>query len=268
MKSARRVWTCTCALFLGTLPLIGQTRPGTDSTPLPMFEARENIPAAISFLSIVILPKVFQDEYLLKDYIRGDAFARFRKGYGDLAAVDAIFDRAMRLSWNNIYEALLISSFAVMDHARFGVRLPFLGPLLWFPLTSECEDDFRLRIGSLPARLYPDTPPGEGGDRDKLQHFFGSAFLAYTFESRPAADRVGEFIEWGEERYIVDGSMDERDLRANRQGQQFGLRLLDDPLVLPSAFWHFQIASERGTGWSRGAFITSPDSVRTVLEDK
>ena len=268
MRSPRQVWTYTCVLFLGTSSLIGQTRPGTDSTQVPVFEARNNIPVAISFLSMVILPKVLQDEYVLKDYIRGDEFARFRKGYGDLAAVDAIFDRAMRLSWNNIYEALLISSFAVMEHPRFGVRLPLVGPLLWVPLTAEFEDDFRVRTGSLPSCLYPDTPPGGGGDRDKLQHFFGSAFLAYTFESRTAADRVGEFIEWGEEKFIVDGALDERDFRANRQGQQFGLRLLDDPLALPGAFLQFQIASKRATGRSRSAFVTSPDSVCSVLEDK
>lgn len=209
---------------------------------VPVFPEREEIPELVSFFAPVVFPKVIQDGFALKQYIRSAEFRQFRDTFGDLFAVDAIFDKAMRLSWNNSYQALWISLFATMDHSKFGVRIPVLGPLIWVPLTSETEEEFRARIAELPRRLYPDSPAGGAGDRDKLQHFFGSAFLAYVFESRDAAERIGEFIEWGEDKVIVDGALDERDFRANRHGQDFGLRLLEDRNVLPSSFFRFAIA--------------------------
>lgn len=204
--------------------------------PEAVFEPPDEIPEAVSFFAPFFFPKVLQDEYALKEYICSEEFARFKKMYGDLQAVDAIFNRALHLSWNNAYEALLISFLATMDHRAFGVRLPVVGSLLWFPLTSEFEDEFRERRQSLPSALYPDTPHDATGDRDKLQHFFGSAFLALVTESADAAERLGMFIEWGEDRFIVDGAFDDRDIRAGRQGQRFGLGLMADKGLRPSRF--------------------------------
>jgi hypothetical protein len=123
-----------------------------------------------------------------------------------------------------------------MEHRNFGIRIPVVGPLLWVPLTSEFPEEFHKRVHALPTRLYADTPPDSDGDRDKLQHFFGSAFLSYTFESPGVSERIGEFIEWGEDKFVVEGALDERDNRANRQGQRFGLWLLSDDSVRPSRF--------------------------------
>jgi hypothetical protein len=171
---------------------------------------------------------------LLRNYIRSGEFARLRIERGDCRAVDAIYDEALRVSWNNVYEALLISAAATLDHRRVGVRLPVVGPLLWLPLTSEFADDFKERVAALPSNLYPDTPPE--GDRDKLQHFFGSAFMAYTMEANDSAERVGDFVEYGEELFIVGGVNDERDKRSNTHGRKFGLTLLVDESVEPSQF--------------------------------
>jgi hypothetical protein len=44
------------------------------------------------------------------------------------------------------------------------------------------------------------------------------------------------FVEWGEDRFVVGGSYDDRDVRANWQGQEFGLRLLTDRRAVPSLF--------------------------------
>ncbi|MBI4534635.1 MAG: hypothetical protein HY708_00055 [Ignavibacteriae bacterium] len=213
-------------------------------TPPPVFAPSEGFPEIVTFFAPVFFPKVIQDGYQLKMYIRSEEFNDFRASFGDVYAVDAIFDRAVRLSWNNLYEALLISFVATMDHNKFGVRLPVVGALFWVPLTSEFDDEFRARVDALPGRLYPDSPSGRAGDRDKLQHFFGSALLTYTFESLEAAERVGRFIEWGEDLFIVDGVLDDRDFRANVQGQDFGLRLLDDNSVRPSMFLKYHLAQD------------------------
>jgi hypothetical protein len=205
------------------------------------------VPAPISFFAPLVFPKIIQDGVRLKEYITSEEFAAVRRQRGDLRAVDAIFDRATTLAWGNNYEALLIALVATMEHRRFGVKLPLIGALLWAPLTSEFPDEFQQRVRSLPSRLYADTPPGTAGDRDKLQHFFGSAFLTYTFESREVAERFSFFVEWGEERFIVDGAFDERDIRANRQGEEFGLKLLQGGAALPSQFFNIDSVSQKRT---------------------
>jgi hypothetical protein len=214
----------------------------------PVLDQPAEFSVAIRFFAPLFLPKILQDEYRLKEYIWSDELASVRRSSGDLAAVDAMFDRAMNLSWHNVYEALLLSLVCTMEHRNFGVKLPLLGTLLWIPLTSEFPDEFQQRVGALPSRLYDDTPPDAAGDRDKLQHFFGSALITYLFESRDAAERVGAFVEWGEDKFVVGGSLDLRDIRANVQGQMFGTGLLSDPSVLPSLFFrrHEQLSWERG----------------------
>lgn len=204
--------------------------------PAATFDPPEAIPEALSFFAPIFIPKLLQDEYRLKEYICGEEFVRFRHVYGDPQAVDAIFDRALHLCWNNTGEALLICLLSTMDHRSFGLRLPVIGDLIWFPLTSEFPDEFQVRLHALPTRLYSDTPPGTVGDRDKLQHFFGAAYVALLTESRESAERTGEFIEWGEEEFIVGGVNDWRDLRADWQGGLFGIGLLRNTELRPSSF--------------------------------
>jgi hypothetical protein len=194
-----------------------------------------DFPAAVSFLSTLLFPiKIVQDEARLRDFVVSEQFARARRALGDRRAVDVLFRRALELSWNNTGEALAISMLATLEHRTLGIKLPLIGPLLWIPLTGEFEDEFRERVACLPERLYADTPPE--GDRDKLQHFFGSAFLTVLSESADASDALGVFVEVEEEVFVVGGSRDERDIRANRQGQRFALALMNDRETLPSPY--------------------------------
>lgn len=217
---------------------LGTTLPGLPAAGLCQVDPR-TLPGPLadlaSALSVILIPKIFADVTSLREYIRSGEFAAVRAEHGDLHAVDAIFEEASRLCWGNRGEALYVTTMATMDHRRVGVRVPLLGPLLWFPLTSEFEDEYDRRVTRLPGLLYPDSPPGPAGDRDKLQHFFGSAFLTFFSGSIETADEAGRFVEWGEGAFIVEGSSDERDLRADRHGQDFGLRLRADPDARPSA---------------------------------
>jgi hypothetical protein len=227
------------ALLSGAAAAPSQERPAAEAgVPGEVQEGGEGgeFPWAglVTVLAPVLFPKFIGDACRLKEFIRSEEFAALRDSAGDPGAVDAVFFRARELSWGNVYEALLISAVATIDHRRVGVDIPVV--YLWLPLTSEFEEDFQLRMRSLPSRLYADTPDLPAGDRDKLQHFFGSAFLAALSESPDAAERVGDFVEWGEERFIVGGAADERDERANRQGREFGLRLLERGAGRPSEF--------------------------------
>ena len=197
-------------------------------------------PSPFSCLVSWFPPLLIQHGNDLKDFVRSDEFVQLRKDHGDERAVDAVFVRAMRLTDNNTGIALFLSAVATMDHEMVGVNVPVIE--IVFPLTSESQEDFAVRRDRLPSHFYADSPPG--GDRDKLQHFFGSAFLSFLFESPRTSERFGDFIEHGEDAFIIGGVMDDRDFRANRQGQLFGAALLDDNRRFPSDFLRAVVASE------------------------
>jgi hypothetical protein len=176
----------------------------------------------------------------LKNFIRSRTFRKIREDAGDLRAVDAIYVRAMELTGHNTAVSLLLATVATFDHYLVGVKIPLLA--LYLPLSNESYDDYAARVRNLPGSLYADTPAGGRGDRDKLQHFFGSAFVSFAFESEGAANRVGDFIEFGEEVAIVDGVLDSRDKRANWHGRQFGSALLENNKRYPSEFLRSDVA--------------------------
>ncbi len=205
---------------------------------LSYFQFEES--SLLSCLTTYFPPLFIQNGIELKSFIASPIFRSIRQKFGDTRAVDAIYTQAMRLTNNNTAMALLLSSISTFDHRMVGFRVPVF--LLSFPLSNESETEFLQRVNNLPCRLYSDSPESKSGDRDKLQHFFGSAFVAFVFESRGAAERVGEFVEEGEDAVIIDGALDERDIRANRHGQDFGLALLTEYHHLPSEFMKYQIA--------------------------
>jgi hypothetical protein len=192
-------------------------------------------------VATLLLPRGVRDTWRLKRYLRSEKFIFIKEKLGDTRAVDDIYHRALEISRNDLSEALFISFLATMDHREVGMKLPIVKLPFYFPLTSESEEEFKYRVVNLPRHFYIDSPPGEYGDRDKLQHFFGSAFLAYSFRSRALARLAGNFVEWGEEEFIIGGLSDPRDLRADAQGEEFGIALGDDPRTLPSTFLQVQL---------------------------
>ena len=177
------------------------------------------------------LPSLFKDEAHLKQYLRDDRFYELRRTYDDTLAVDAIFDRAMLIADGDVKHALLISILAVMDHKRLGLKIPIIGSV-YFPLTFESDSLFRLRRTHLPKKILSNVQ--KASDKDKLQHFFGSAYIAYATRSNSFAEMIGDLFELGEDRFVLGGKDDPRDKQANAKGREFGLRLLKDGNILPS----------------------------------
>lgn len=190
-----------------------------------------------------LTPGIFADVRKLRNYIRSDAYAKNRATYGELHALDDIYQKALDIEENDVQDALLAVALAVMDHKRLEFHLP-LGVTIPVPLTFESDTLFNVRLRNLPAHVYPDSPRDWFGDKDKSQHFFGSAYLMYLFRSRGIADFIGNAVEWEESLWGFEGAEDPRDVRSNRHGQDFGAALLKNPTTKPSDIIRCEIAFE------------------------
>ena len=65
-------------------------------------------------------------------------------------------------------------------------------------------------------------PEIDYGDKDKLAHFFGSAFLSYESTIFDLGKLIGYFVEAFEESFKVQSTVDLRDLDVNEYGRLFG----------------------------------------------
>lgn len=228
-KIAAIILVCFAALPLQS------AQPPAGNPPaslLPYF--RFDDPGPFECLETWFPPILIQNVNDLREFIRSDAFRSIRAGAGDPRAMDAIYVCAMHLTHNNTAAALLIAASATFDHRFVAIDNPLFK--LAFPLSNESRYEFNRRVANLPVHLYDDTPAIPAGDRDKLQHFFGSAFLTYIAESKAGSARIGLFVEEGEQEFIIGGQYDDRDLRADAQGQSFGYRLLSNNKIYPSEF--------------------------------
>jgi hypothetical protein len=158
--------------------------------------------------------------------------------------LDRIYLEAVRVAEGDVREALLISSIATLPYRRFPAVLPLLGCSVNIPVSTETESDFIRRFERLPSLLFADTPPE--GDRDKLPHIFGSAWLQCLLKHKPYIELIGRVVEAVESVFALAGFHDERDLRANRLGSLFGEALMKDPDALPSTIMQLH-ADEIGT---------------------
>ena len=190
-------------------------------------------PASECSLTRYLAPNNVRTAALLQDFIRDTMFLHLRMKFGDAAAIDAIYRQALHLMEDDKGEALLIATGGVVEHFRLGIRIPIFG-VLTLPMTLESVDQFRMRYRNLPSRVFSDSADTISNDKDKLQHFFGSAYLAFTEGGDNIAEHIGDWIERGEESFIVGGRDDVRDRWANALGREFGLLLMDNPFAVPS----------------------------------
>lgn len=185
--------------------------------------------------SDAVTPQVIHDTNLIRRYIRDARYAELMKRCGDMRAIDAIYLRALRIADYNIMRGLLLSMMAVLEHQQIEFRMPVVKSLS-IPLSFEEDSLFAQRVRNLPRHVYYDTPDSRMGDRDKLQHFFASAYIAYASETPELASGAGNAVEWGEAKFVVGGADDIRDKRANKQGELFGRDLIDVKNLLPSDY--------------------------------
>lgn len=203
------------------------------------FDERENSGFSLGvFLSDIFTPKLVSDTRRIRKYILDTRFQTLRERCGDMRTIDAIYLKSLKIADHNIARALFLSLMAVLEHRKVDVKLPIFNSMK-LPLTFEEDSIFAARIKHLPIHIYADTPNTLEGDRDKLQHFFGSAYLAYASEAPEMTQTTGNIIEWGEAKFVVGGTDDLRDKRANKHGESFGRDLLVVKTLLPSDYLTF-----------------------------
>jgi len=176
-------------------------------------------------------PKGYIEGYQLRDLIRSDIYIEETEGMTDREKLDYIYDEAYILSRGDFQAAQLASAVATLEHRTIEIKLLFGGSIT-LPLTFEPEESFTARVERLPSRIYSDSTE----DKDKMQHFFLSAYLKRTLGTNLLVRLLGSFVEAGEDAFIVGGVSDERDLHANEDGIRFATSDKRAPISKPSEY--------------------------------
>jgi hypothetical protein len=204
------------AITMAVLVLTGFTTAGAQEVDLPLPTAAHEL----------LLPDFLRIGYQTRAWVR-EELPPASDSLPDLDRMDLIYRRAIVESEGEIGHALLASLIATFEHRTiplsFGLDLP---------LTLEPQELFDRRVERLPRSLFADLAHGD--DRDKLQHFFASAWLTWGLDNRSVADVIGLGVETGEDLIVRGGLDDPRDVRANRLGQLFAVLLRSHPDALPS----------------------------------
>ena len=188
--------------------------------------AFHNTPAQQSQLSKVVNH--------ISEYIALDKSLELKNKIGDVAFTDSIFIEAMICTNGNISDALLGLMLATVPYREVPVQVPLINSSINYPLTSADQETFLKKNENLPRYIFFDTPHNDYGDKDKLAHFFGSAFLSHESNIFDIGKLIGYFVEAFEESFKVQSSVDLRDLDVNEYGRLFGDLLKENKDLLPS----------------------------------
>jgi hypothetical protein len=167
-------------------------------------------------------------------YIASEKFGEIRMNVGDLAATDSIFIEAIKFTEYDYGDALLALMLATVPYNEVPIQVPILNSIVYYPLISADQETFLKKNNNLPRYLFFDTPQNNYGDKDKLAHFFGSAFLSYESKLFDIGNVIGYFVEAFEESFKVQSSVDIRDIDVNEYGRLFGELLKENKDLLPS----------------------------------
>jgi len=172
----------------------------------------------------------------LSKFIASDYFSSLKSNSAGTAAVDTIYLRSLHYFNNDFSEAMLALVFVLIPYDEITIKFPLLNFPMTIHLPVAPEPLFTKKTKNTPSIFFPDSPIGMMGDKDKLPHFFGTAFIEYNFPFFNLSKFLGIFVEKFEESFFLQGAMDKRDLYVNRLGAKFGRALRTDGSRLPSEF--------------------------------
>ncbi|PLX23199.1 MAG: hypothetical protein C0600_15560 [Ignavibacteria bacterium] len=184
------------------------------------------------FLRDLVIPREFRTAYHLRAWISRQQALSPRDREKDLRRLDAIYQHAVYLADGDAREALFALAIATLPYYTFPAQIPLTGLTITVPVSTENREMFEKRMAALPGKLFVDSPSYL--DRDKLPHFFGSAWLQLSTGSELVSLFAGEALEFGEAVFKLEGSRDPRDIMINRLGTAFARQLQKAENVLPS----------------------------------
>ncbi len=208
-------WLAVVALLAASGRSFAQS---PDSIQRHLAKASSESHNSIPFPFSLLLPEGIRIGYDLRDYIASPAFGAFDSSMPAERVFDEIYFEAMARAHGDIASGLLAAAFGSFEHES--IPFDFFGLELDLPLTSEDHARFLKRQSHLPAHLY--RIPEE--DRDKLQHFFSSAWLKSIVGMDWLVELAGRAVEVGEDLFLVGGFQDPRDIHANEDGLHFAIR--------------------------------------------
>jgi len=177
--------------------------------------ARERSKHSIVFPISLLVPDGIREGYDMRDFIASPEFGIFDSTKSPEDVFDEIYFTAVTYAHGDPSTTLLAAAFGVIEHEYLPIS--FFGSELRVPLTSENHARFVQRWSHLPSHLYHT----QEDDRDKLQHFFASAWLKEALGMDWLARLAGKLVEVGENLFLVGGFEDPRDLHANHDGIRF-----------------------------------------------
>ena len=170
----------------------------------------------------------------LSEFIASEYFVELKNTNTDLSLVDSIYLRAIEFYNYDYQDALLALTFATVPFRRIPLVVPLIKARIYYPLISASDSISKIKNQNLPGTLFYDTPDNKEGDKDKLAHFFGNAFIGYEENVLKLAGVFGYFVEVFEEDFKVDSKVDFRDIDVNWYGVLFGDVLEINKKILPS----------------------------------
>ena len=192
-------------------------------------------------LILVIVSSIFPQQSALSkgvnylsEFIASDYFLELKGKNTDLDLVDSLYKRAIQFYQDDYEEALLALTFTTIPYRRVPIVVPLINSRLYYPLISANDSISILKNRNLPNQLFYDSPDNDYGDKDKLAHFFGNAFIGYAENILNLADVFGYFVEAFEEDFKAQSEVDFRDVDVNWYGVLFGNLLETNNKILPS----------------------------------
>ncbi|MEN8191996.1 MAG: hypothetical protein ABFS12_04225 [Bacteroidota bacterium] len=169
------------------------------------------------------------------NFIISDEYSSLSKSRSDLELIDTLYRRALVIHNNKIDEALLTLTFATLPFDEMPLHFPFTNIRMGAKLPSGPDNTLNMKIERLPKNVFIDSPKTNFGDKDKIAHFFGNAYLSYSISIFNLSKFLSILVELFEDAFKVEGTIDNRDFIANFIGYHFGKQLLNDYSYLPSS---------------------------------
>lgn len=168
------------------------------------------------------------------NFIISEKYDSLSKSNSDLDLIDTLYLRAVHFHKGAIDEALLTLTFATLAFKEMPLHIPFTSIRLGAKLPSGPDGTLKKKIPKIPRKVFIDSPQTSFGDKDKVAHFFGNAFLSYSVSLFNLSKFLSILVELFEDAFKVEGTIDNRDFIANFLGYHFGERLSSDKQHLPS----------------------------------